>query len=195
MKSAGILCRKSEKILLIQKKYTLAFAHFIVGYYKTPLNALQLLNQITKSEKELLMTEEISELSVRYFDCKSNLSTYNELINYLGMPLNTYLTELKITRQDPDWEIPKGKKNLNESDFECAKREFKEETGVIIDNDQIVGECYDKNTHYFMIDVGENVKTSDEKDPKEIKKIEWFNYIPKVSNDTFKIINYLTNYK
>ena len=30
---------------------------------------------------------------------------------------------------EPEWEVPKGRRNLNESDIDCALREFTEETG------------------------------------------------------------------
>jgi 8-oxo-dGTP pyrophosphatase MutT (NUDIX family) len=39
---------------------------------------------------------------------------------------------------EPEWGFPKGKRNYNESDMDCAIREFGEETGINIDKDRII---------------------------------------------------------
>jgi 8-oxo-dGTP pyrophosphatase MutT (NUDIX family) len=40
------------------------------------------------------------------------------------------LNNLNINYEHPEWEFPKGRKNKDESDIECALREFEEETGI-----------------------------------------------------------------
>lgn len=190
MKSAGILCRKDNKILLIQKKYSLAFAHFIVGYYQSSKHGKQLLKRITKAEKESLMVNDLTDLCARYFGCKTNPKKYNELIEYLGKPLNEYLKNIKIEREEVEWEIPKGKQEDGENDFDCAKREFIEETGIILDEYKITSDVTLYNTHYYLIDIDQNVKSFNW-DTKEVKKIEWFDYIPDISDRTYEIISNL----
>ena len=40
------------------------------------------------------------------------------------------LHNLNIHYEHPEWEFPKGRKNKDEMDLECALREFEEETGI-----------------------------------------------------------------
>ena len=36
----------------------------------------------------------------------------------------------ETTFTEPEWEFPKGRRNFQEKDFDCAIREFEEETGI-----------------------------------------------------------------
>ena len=38
--------------------------------------------------------------------------------------------EVPIVYESPEWGFPKGRRNMHESDLDCAKREFEEETGI-----------------------------------------------------------------
>ena len=45
------------------------------------------------------------------------------------------LIEMSTTNwSEPEWEFPKGRKNIGENDIECAFREFVEETGYTYNN-------------------------------------------------------------
>jgi 8-oxo-dGTP pyrophosphatase MutT (NUDIX family) len=44
--------------------------------------------------------------------------------------LDIILNEIKEYWDTPEWGFPKGKKNRNENDRECAIREFREETNI-----------------------------------------------------------------
>ncbi len=50
------------------------------------------------------------------------------------MDLNTLLNATLDHRAEPEFGFPKGRRNLNESDLDCAMREFKEESGVALAN-------------------------------------------------------------
>jgi 8-oxo-dGTP pyrophosphatase MutT (NUDIX family) len=41
-----------------------------------------------------------------------------------------YIRTLTHTNTDPEWTFPKGRPHCGESDIDCAKREFEEETGI-----------------------------------------------------------------
>jgi ADP-ribose pyrophosphatase YjhB (NUDIX family) len=190
MKAAGILCRHGDKILLVQKNYTLAFAHFIVGFYKTPKDGHALLQSITKTEKDLLINTGVSGLAIQYFGAKTNIQHFNDLLKYLGVTtIAEQLNKMTITRTEPNWEIPKGKKKDNESDFDCAKRELVEETGVLLAyNHKITRDGIWGNTHYYLVDIKDTPDNLCPFDKKEIKNVSWFDYLPAVTYETKSVI-------
>ena len=55
-----------------------------------------------------------------------------EIISRPDFPKNLSYYDQKIPCfwTEPEWGIPKGRRNLKESDLNCAKREFLEETGI-----------------------------------------------------------------
>ena len=68
-----------------------------------------------------------------------------------------------IIYDSPEWGFPKGRRNLNESDFNCAIREFEEETGLKKDDYSVldipkINETFKgsnkityRHTYYFAI--------------------------------------------
>jgi 8-oxo-dGTP pyrophosphatase MutT (NUDIX family) len=44
--------------------------------------------------------------------------------------MNKYLDNIDYIYSTTEWEIPKGRKNINEKNINCAIREFKEETSL-----------------------------------------------------------------
>ena len=46
------------------------------------------------------------------------------------------------------WELPGGKKNKNEKNQECLKREIKEELGILIDVGEKIGEVQHVYSHF-----------------------------------------------
>ncbi len=97
----------------------------------------------------------------------------------------------------PEWEFPKGRKEFNETEMECALREFEEETGIpkqsiqIIDNvlgfdENYVGTNYVAYKHrYFLAqmdydvnsdtDIGNNNKSTSLTNfqQTEVSRLEW----------------------
>lgn len=106
------------------------------------------------------------------------------------------LVEQSSTAWDgPEWEFPKGRKNINENDIECAFREFVEETGytyndlVLIRNlvpyeEIFIGSNYEsyKNKYFvcsFISDIDNSNETSElnkKFDKYEISDVQWFSY-------------------
>ena len=103
--------------------------------------------------------------------------------------LEKFVYESTSQWNDPEWEFPKGRRNFQEKDLDCAIREFEEETGISRSNIQIV-----KNLMAFEeIFVGSNHKsykhkyflayTDNDNDNKqdnlnnfqtsEVSKLEW----------------------
>jgi len=71
------------------------------------------------------------------------------------------------------WSFPKGHIELNETPYECAKREIYEETGLIIENINLMNIIFVSLYYYFDITLETEFDTSP-KDLNEIKDIKWF---------------------
>jgi ADP-ribose pyrophosphatase YjhB (NUDIX family) len=90
---------------------------------------------------------------------------------------------------EPEWGFPKGRRNNRESDYDCAIREFSEETGYeskILENLQNIipyeeiftGSNYKSYKHkYFLMYIDYNKSLTPCKFEKsEVSKMEWKNY-------------------
>lgn len=145
--SYGIICfnRKTESYILIKRRYSISFFDFIQGkYIITNLNfIIMLFENMTKEEKKLLLENDFNYLwgllnddqdsknkyiSARnkFYIMKDGIYNNNKIYNIEFLINNTECKEL-------EFEFPKGRRNKYETDFECALREFQEETGIIPD--------------------------------------------------------------
>jgi 8-oxo-dGTP pyrophosphatase MutT (NUDIX family) len=52
--------------------------------------------------------------------------------------LDELLENSKTNWTETEWEFPKGRKNYQERDIDCALREFEEETGISKENINII---------------------------------------------------------
>jgi 8-oxo-dGTP pyrophosphatase MutT (NUDIX family) len=59
----------------------------------------------------------------------SKINFYKLQSNEHQLQLNDFLQNTKTVYHSPEWGLPKGRRAHNESDLECAEREFTEETG------------------------------------------------------------------
>jgi len=126
--------------LLIEKKNSLNYIEFIRGLYDV--------NDKKKLEKmfKLMSQDEIKKLKTNDFlelwkllwnksahkkiYQKEFLASYNK---FQSIKLNGRLDELLLLKPKykyTEWEIPKGKRKMNETNIECAIREVEEETSI-----------------------------------------------------------------
>ena len=54
---------------------------------------------------------------------------FNNLKNGKFFKLNEIIKNSNLKYLEKEWGFPKGRRNLRESDYDCALREFQEETG------------------------------------------------------------------
>jgi 8-oxo-dGTP pyrophosphatase MutT (NUDIX family) len=111
---------------------------------------------------------------------KNGLYVNNILINIQLLIKNCY-----TKWEETEWEFPKGRRNINETDIQCALREFKEETGYsindikIIDNlipfeEIFIGSNYKAYKHkYFLAYMNEHIDNLTNYQKTEVSKIEW----------------------
>ena len=135
--------------LMICRKDTLGFIDFMRGKYSVYNKEyiLNMMKQMTDEEKAKLNTLDFDDLwrSIWGSEEISNQYKIEEVISrekfntlkhgilnkHDFYKLSDIIRESNEynTWTDPEWGFPKGRRNYQEKDIECAMREFKEETG------------------------------------------------------------------
>ena len=210
--SIGIIVfRKIEgqiEYLMIRRKETLGFIDFIRGKYS--LNdkeyILNMIQQMTQYEKNILLTESFEKIwNTIWCDEESNSQYKSEEMNskdkfnilYNGVYNKSEFYNLKTLISDcdehiweePEWGFPKGRRNVNENDYDCAIREFCEETGYNknhlnnLDNitpfeEIFTGSNYKSYKHkYFVMYMDEKyTKNMENYQRSEVSCMKWMNY-------------------
>lgn len=155
--SYGIMCfNDNMEYLLVQRKDSMSYVEFIRGKYvlENRKYVYKLLSQMTVIERQRLETHDFDGLWKQLWqitDCNSFVREYMEakakferlrkgifLRSSQSGPdnpgiffnLEHALRATKSELQEPEWGFPKGRRNINEEDFDCASREFNEETAI-----------------------------------------------------------------
>jgi len=211
---------KQIKFLMIRRKFTLGFMDFILGKYS--LNNLEyiyrIFNEMTIHEKLRIMTDPFDKLwfSIDYncYDFENDLSAEmkrkvendyqiskkkfllirNGYINKNNQYINLYqiIKNSRYNWLEQEWEFPKGKRKMNESNLDAAIREFKEETNFPEENMEIIltdipivekycGSNYKKYKHiYYLCRGNQCINYSNfpltEHQNIEISSIQWLTY-------------------
>ena len=212
--SNGIISfRKGEnsiiEYLLIRRKDTLGHIDFMRGKYSVTNRQyiINMLNQMTMDEKSRLSTDSFetlwntvwgeNTLSAQYKNEESSSSEKFSMlrsgivINNDKYTLNELINQSNESEQwnEPEWGFPKGRRNHQESDYDCAVREFREETGYshkmlhniqnLIPYEEIfTGSNYKSYKHKYYI-MFMNYKDSLVQYPfeeSEVSKLEWKTY-------------------
>ncbi len=127
------------QILLIRRKFTMGFMDLIRGrYYNMDVHTIvkTFLSEMTYDEHDKLKSQSFDELWNMVWNQwgDQKLSTREHLKakrKYINIPIHRLLNEHTGNLYDtPEYGFPKGRKNINEIDMNCAKREFEEETGL-----------------------------------------------------------------
>ena len=202
--------------LLVQRKDSLSYVEFIRGKY-TPdqkIYLLKLFSNMTIDERTSLMTEEFETLWKRLWQsesCKSFVREFAEAKGKFEMLRRGYIMKNSKNKvyyfdidfiinntesvlKEPEWGFPKGRRNINEHDFNCAVREFKEETGIAPRHIRVIGQIKPfeevfsgsnkvryKHIYYVALCMKPNM-AQDIYNPmnkvlsREIKAVQWFNY-------------------
>uniref|UniRef100_A0A6C0JLK2 Nudix hydrolase domain-containing protein n=1 Tax=viral metagenome TaxID=1070528 RepID=A0A6C0JLK2_9ZZZZ len=195
--------------LMIRRKDTLGYIDFMRGKYSV-FNKdyiINMLKQMTMEEKDLLITSNFDILWNRIwgnfnisnqYKAEENISRekYNSLMNGILFKNDFYNLKDLVeesnkydTWNEAEWGFPKGRRNYQETDFECALREFAEETGYNIKHiknvknilpfeEVFTGSNYKSYKHKYYLTFMENKNTlfTDKFEPTEVSKMEWKNF-------------------
>ena len=214
--------------LMVQRRDSLAYVEFIRGKYKLEnlTYICKLLGNMTKEELACLRDYTFSELWTRLWTygstkCYQKEQSESEIkMNKLKegyflldrdsclrrISLNDLIDDTPTSLEETEWGFPKGRRNLMESDKNCATREFREETGIKINRLRIrfekpVDEIFTGSNHvrykhvYYIAEYmpmrnerfvrGASDATSTTEDSaagasgyqlSEIKSVRWFTY-------------------
>jgi 8-oxo-dGTP pyrophosphatase MutT (NUDIX family) len=186
------------KFLLVRRKHSLNYIEFIRGSYETK-DLKKLVNMF-----ELMSPEEIKNIEIKNFDhiwnnlwkktskYKQYKKEYNKskkLFNSLiKSKLLDKLIEIKPIYEEPEWGLPKGRRNNYEKNIDCAMREFYEETHIenkdyiILKNIDTIHENYKgtnginyRHIYYLSISKSEN-ELINLKDNYEIGDVGWYSW-------------------
>ena len=211
--SIGIIMFRYNKeqnieYLMIRRKDTLGFIDFMRGKYSLYNKdyLLNMFNQMTSEEKYKIKTMTFYELWKDIWKTENISNQYkveeviskekfNSLKNGITNKNIFYNIETIIQETDkenweePEWGFPKGRRNYMEKDYDCALREFVEETGFnitklkniqnILPFEEIfTGSNYKSYKHkYFVsyIDYDETM-SMDKFEKTEVSKMDWNTY-------------------
>lgn len=146
-----------KEYLMIQRRDSLGFVEFMRGKYtlKNIDYILSLFKIMTKDERERLlsfdfdtlwnklwMNKNIRQYHNEYENSKRKFTKLKDGLIYHNKTytLHSIHIETPVLYETPEWGFPKGRRNLKETDIECAQREFREETGLEDTDYEIVGD-------------------------------------------------------
>lgn len=197
--------KDNVKFLMIRRKHTLGYIEFIRGryYIENIEGIIFLFEQMTPEEITRIGSSEFDELwtelwshqqsavesseeakSFHYKEYLESKQKFEKLRNENEEHLNLdfYVENVKPSYNYAEWGFPKGRRSFQESDLECAIREFNEESGfdhqeyLLLDKLQPLEEkFYGTNgvlyKHVYYIGLCTTNKVP-EIDPKNINQID-----------------------
>jgi 8-oxo-dGTP pyrophosphatase MutT (NUDIX family) len=194
------------KFLLIRRRHTLGFIEFIRGRYKVEHidGIIHLFQQMTKEEISDICDNNFKKLWTELWYYSKNKNNYEQeylvsekKFNYLKynefitLNLDFYINNVEPTWETAEWGFPKGRRNYMETDIECSKREFEEETNLNKEDynilnigafeENLIGTNGIRYKHIYYLGISEKNKQlkidiNNLNQVGEIGDIGWFSY-------------------
>ena len=195
--------------LMIRRKDTLGYIDFMRGKYSVHNKeyVMNMLKQMTQDEKKTLLSKDFNSSWERIWgneiissQYRSEESISREKFNLLQNGIyykHDYYTLASMIEESDDygtwteaeWGFPKGRRNYQEKDFECAFREFTEETGynfkslkpipnLLPFEETFTGSNYKSYKHKYYLNYMSYADSLIMKpfEPTEVSKMEWKTY-------------------
>lgn len=204
--SLGVIAaeRLNNKLnyLMICRKDSLGYVDFIRGKYSIldKMYLQNIIDEMTVQEKNNILTLSFDILwnnlwsnynGLQYRGEKKSSKDKFELLK-TGVIIDNSIYTLKelvdnstTTWEMPEWGFPKGKRNYRENDYDCAIREFEEETGIhkenliLINNigpleEMFTGSNYKSYKHKYFVAFlkSKNINLTNFQ-KSEVSKLEW----------------------
>jgi len=206
--SIGLICFRMHEnnieYLMIKRKHSLGFVEFMRGKYPVANYEylINIFNEMSNEEKEKIKKSDFDELwnylwgnqvGIQYRgEEKTSREKYDLLKNGISgkfeFNLETLLDKCKYNWIDTEWGFPKGRRNYQEKDLNCALREFEEETGYVRNNIQLIqnispyeeiftGSNMKSYKHkYFLGYIDSTIKTTNSFQETEVGDMMWLTY-------------------
>jgi 8-oxo-dGTP pyrophosphatase MutT (NUDIX family) len=190
---------------MIRRKNSFGYIDFIRGkYIQNNLEHLQLMfDEMSSNEKRQIIQHNFETLwkdmwgnnNTNQYKCEETASQKKFELLKNGIPigqdeeivsLDTLVSNSKTNWEETEWEFPKGRRNFQEKELDCALREFEEETGLskknikIVENiisfeEMFLGSNHKAYKHKYFLgyleDVSQNLLSNYQQ--SEVSKIEW----------------------
>jgi 8-oxo-dGTP pyrophosphatase MutT (NUDIX family) len=192
--------------LMIRRKDTLGYIDFMRGKYSifNKDYIMNMLKQMTMEEKHNLKTLDFdalwkgiwgNEMLSNQYKSEESISRdkFNALRHGILQQNDFYTLEQIVNESDKfskwteaEWGFPKGRRNYQEKDFDCALREFTEETGFSVEHlhniqnilpfeEIFTGSNYKsyKHKYYLTFMKAEHTTQMENYERTEVSKMEW----------------------
>lgn len=205
-----IVYKKDEKTgivkyLLICRKDTLGFVDFMRGKY--PIHDSRYISNIvgemTLQEKNKLLTCNFEQLwkelwrdniGIQYRgEEKISREKFNNLKEGVMRgdkehSIKSIINKSETLWSEPEWGLPKGRRNYQEKDIVCAMREFEEETGYpsstlnLVQNLLPLEEVFTGSNNksykhcYYLAKMSDNAASPNMFQETEVSAVEWLTY-------------------
>lgn len=178
--------------LMIRRKDTLGYVDFMRGKFDLQQKQyiMNMITQMTVMEKDILLQKyeqikrgESVSLKEKIIELINGVYTENEFYDLKSLILES---KLYADWKEPEWGFPKGRRNTQENDYNCAVREFAEETGYpvgvlnnirnIVPMEEIfTGSNYNSYRHkYYIMNISyEDSKKVHKYQKSEVSGMEW----------------------
>ena len=206
--SYGIIAFPSShqgcEYLMIRRKDSFGYIDFVRGKY-TPHNIEQvqnIFNEMSVIERERILQNDFPYLwkemwgdanNGTQFKSEETISSKKFELLKSGIilesgekiDLTTIVSRCTSTWQETEWEFPKGRRNFQEKELDCALREFEEETGYqsnnlkVIENllpfeEIFIGSNNKSYKHKYFIAFTDKITTLPSNyQVTEVSKLEW----------------------
>jgi 8-oxo-dGTP pyrophosphatase MutT (NUDIX family) len=201
--SYGIVLFRSSadglQLLMIRRKDSYGYIDFIRGKY-TNQNVVQIqkmIDQMSNEEKERIQQHDFNLLwkmmwgDNNYVQYRSEESSSSKKFDSLKLGTGTtytlehFIKESTTNWTETEWEFPKGRRNFQEKDLECALREFEEETGIqgnsisVVENvlpfeEIYIGSNLKSYKHkYYLAHMNDSSDILSNFQKTEVSKLEW----------------------
>ncbi len=217
------------KMLLICRKDSLGYVDFIRGRYnlENKQYIMNLIDIMTIKEKERILTTSFKDLweqlwgnfvGIQYRGeetvAHKKFDTLVEGIQNgdLKYNLSSLVAESTSKWDTPEWGFPKGRRNFQEKDQDCAIREWEEETGyekldldfitnILPYEENFTGSNFKSYKHKYYVAFMDNIKhkNMDNFQTTEVSELRWvtvseaIKLIRPYNLERIKIVNLLNN--
>ena len=182
--------RKDIKFLLIQRKHSLSYIEFLRGKYDENdiIKVTNMFELMAKKEVENIKNYEFEYLWNNLWKETARSKTFlKEMVlsrnKFNNLKKNNVISNLKSKYLEPEWGFPKGRRSKYENNYECAHREFVEETNLLnymqFDRIGTMEETFngtDNNLykHIYYIAGSDEDELTNNFDNYEVGNIGWF---------------------
>lgn len=198
-----VVCSTTKRCILVQRKHTVEYLLLLLGHYRPAILYL-LLSQLTNTEYQMLkiLINNDKEYFKKVF-IEVGLDDKNLDYAFLRFEesksfIHQYILKNNVTHGELKYHFPGGRLNTDDkNEFECAKREFREEvevdlplplylsdTPIITETIKTLSSCKTIESHCWLYIIKDEFDLPPAIDNIEVNDRKWFDI-----KEAFNMIN------